>query len=150
VTRGWWRSQRAAFRSPGRDRGASSVELVILAPIMIIVSLLIVQYAIWFDARHAALAAAQEGDLVAREDASVNQNEWRALAADAATSYFRGLGTRVITGLSAKTGTSAGEMVSVTVSGKVTGIFPLGVSVTVSGPVECFRTQVSHGAGCAP
>jgi Flp pilus assembly protein TadG len=149
VTRGGWRSQLAACRGPGRDRGASALELVILAPTLIIVSLLIVQFAIWFDARHAALAAAQEGDLVAREDASVN-NGWQNLARTAAENYYYGLDTSVISKLAAKTGTGAGQTVSVTVSGKLTGIFPLDVSVTVSGPVECFRTQVSGGKGCAP
>jgi len=43
-------------------------------------SLLIVQFAIWFDARHAALAAAQQGDLVAREDAATNPGGWQVLA----------------------------------------------------------------------
>ena len=39
-------------------------------------------------------------------------------------------------------------MVSVTVSGKMTGIWPLTISETVSGPIECFRTQASQGAAC--
>jgi Flp pilus assembly protein TadG len=154
VTRGSWQRRPAASRGlaacrgPGRDRGASAVELAILAPALILVSLLIVQFAIWFDARHAALAAAQEGDLVAREDAFVNQAGWSGLAQNAATSYYRGLDTSVISQVTAQTGRGAGDTVSVTVSGKVTGIFPLNVSVTVSGPVECFRTQASQGAAC--
>ena len=74
----------------GRDRGASAVELAILAPALIFASLLIIQFALWFDARHAALAAAQEGDLVAREDAFANQAGWPALAQTAATSYYQG------------------------------------------------------------
>ena len=69
---------RARLARGGRDRGASAVELAILAPALIFASLLIVQFAIWFDARHAALAAAQQGDLVAREDASVNPAAGRA------------------------------------------------------------------------
>jgi Flp pilus assembly protein TadG len=133
-----------------RDRGASAVELAILAPALILVSLLIVQFAIWFDARHAALAAAQEGDLVAREDASVNQGGWQGLAETAATNYYRGLDTSVISGLKAQAVTGPDQTVSVTVSGKLTSIVPLSVSVTVSGPVECFRTQASQGTGCAP
>jgi Flp pilus assembly protein TadG len=132
-----------------RDRGASAVELVILAPTLIIVSLLIVQFAIWFDAQHAALAAAQEGDLVAREDAAISSG-WQGLAATAAENYYRGLGTGVLSDVLAQTGTGAGETVSVTVSGKLAGVFPRTVTVTVSGPVECFRTQASQGTGCAP
>jgi hypothetical protein len=38
--------------------------------------------------------------------------------------------------------------VSVTVSGRLTGIFPLTISETVSGPGECFRTAQSGGANC--
>ena len=87
MIRGRWRRGLAAARARlasdrDRDRGASAVELAILAPTLIIVSLLIVQFAIWFDAQHAALAAAQQGDLVAREDAAVNQGGWTALAAE--------------------------------------------------------------------
>jgi Flp pilus assembly protein TadG len=147
VIRGRWRSRLAALRA--RDRGASAVELVILAPTLIIVSLLIVQFAIWFDAQHAALAAAQEGDLVAREDAAISSG-WQGLAATAAENYYRGLGTGVLSDVLAQTGTGAGETVSVTVSGKLAGVFPRTVTVTVSGPVECFRTQASQGTGCAP
>ena len=156
VTRGRRRSRLAAFRARGRDRdrdrdrGASAVELVILAPTLIIVSLLIVQFAIWFDAQHAALAAAQEGDLVAREDAATNSNGWQGLATTAAENYYRGLGTGVLSDVSALTHTGTGETVSVTVSGKLAGVFPRTVTVTVSGPVECFRTQASGGTGCAP
>ena len=91
MTRGRWRRGFAAVRILGRilgrarlafkgDRGASAVELAILAPALIFASLLIVQFAIWFDARHAALAAAQQGDLVARENAATNRGCWQALA----------------------------------------------------------------------
>ena len=132
----------------GRDRGASAVELAILAPALIFASLLIVQFAIWFDARHAALAAAQQGDLVAREDASVNPGGWQALAENAATSYYRGLNTSVISAVTAQATRGQGTMVSVTVQGKMTGIWPLTISETVSGPIECFRTQASQGAAC--
>ena len=63
----------------GTDRGASAVELVILAPALIFVSMLIVQFALWLDATHAALAAAQEGDRAART-AEFNQANWRQTA----------------------------------------------------------------------
>ncbi len=155
VIRGRLRPRLAAFRDRARgafragDRGSSAVELVILAPTLIIVSLLIVQFAIWFDAQHAALAAAQEGDLVAREDAATSSG-WQGVAMTAAENYYRGLGTGVLSDVVARTGTGAGETVSVTVSGNLAGVFPRTVTVTVSGPVECFRTQASGGTGCAP
>jgi len=148
VTRGRLRRRLAVARARGRDRGASAVELAILAPALIFVSLLIVQFAIWFDARHAALAAAQQGDLVAREDAATNPGGWQGLAQNAATSYYKGLNTSLISGVTAQTAQGQNGTVSVTVSGKMTGIWPLTISETVSGPVECFRTQQSQGTAC--
>ena len=140
---------RARLARGGRDRGASAVELAILAPALIFASLLIVQFAIWFDARHAALAAAQQGDLVAREDASVNPGGWQGLAESAATSYYRGLNTSLISGVTAQAAPRRSNgMVSVTIRGKLTGIWPLTISETVTGPIECFRTQASQGVAC--
>jgi Flp pilus assembly protein TadG len=133
----------------GRDRGASAVELAILAPALIFASLLIIQFALWFDARHAALAAAQEGDLVAREEAFANQAGWPALAQTAATNYYQGLDTSLLSAVTAQaTPGTVAETVSVTVSGKLTGVWPLTITETVTGPIECFRTQASAGAAC--
>lgn len=135
-------------RPPGGDRGASAVELAILAPALILASLLIIQFALWFDARHAALAAAQEGDLVARDDAAVSQARWTGLAERAAASYYRGLDTGVLSAVSAHASAGPGNTVSVTVSGSLTGVWPLTISETVAGPVECFRTETSRGVSC--
>ncbi len=132
----------------GDDRGASAVELAILAPALIFLSMLIVQFALWFDARHAALAAAQEGDLVAREYSSVNPAGWPALAQNAATSYYSGLDTSLISQVTAHAMDKGEGTVSVTVTGNLNGVWPLQVSETVSGPIECFRTQASQGAAC--
>ena len=148
MTRGRLRRRLAVARGRGRDRGASAVELAILAPALIFVSLLIVQFAIWVDARHAALAAAQQGDLVARENAATNPGGWQGLARSAATSYYKGLNTSLISGVTAQTAQGQDGTVSVTVQGKMTGIWPLTISETVSGPIECFRTQASQGAAC--
>jgi pilus assembly protein CpaE len=130
------------------DRGSSAVELAILGPVLIFASLLIIQFALWFDARHAALAAAKEGDLVAREEASVNPGGWTGLAENAATRYYQGLDTSVLTAIAAHAAPGGGNTVSVTVSGQLRGIWPLTISETVTGPVECFRTQASQGANC--
>jgi Flp pilus assembly protein TadG len=144
----WWRAVLDRCRAQGPDRGASAVELAILAPALLLASLLIIQFALWFDARHAALAAARQGDLVARENASVNQGGWPALAENAATSYYRGLDTSLLSAVTAQATRGNGSTVSVTVSGKLTGVWPLTISETVSGPIECFRTQASQGAAC--
>jgi Flp pilus assembly protein TadG len=148
VARRGLRAVLAAGRNEGRDRGASAVELAILAPALLFASLLIIQFALWFDARHAALAAAQQGDLVAREDAFSNQAGWAGLAKTAAETYYTGLDTSVLSAVTAQAKTGHANTVSVTVKGKLTGVWSLTISETVTGPIECFRTQVSQGAAC--
>lgn len=133
-----------------RDRGSSAVELAILAPVLIMMTMLIVQFAIWFDARHAALAAAQAGDRIAREEAASNQ-AWATDAETEANNYFHALDTSVITLVNMPTATRMpGNEVAVTVQGNVNGVIPIPmrISVTVSGPIECFRTQVTGGMQC--
>lgn len=140
------RRLRARLRD---DRGSSAVELAILAPALIIISLLIVQFALWFDARHAALAAAQEGDRIARQDAAVNPGNWQGIAESNAMNYFNGLDTSVLAHVTATAGYAPGNSVSVTVKGTLNGILRIAITETVSGPVECFRTQVSQGTQCS-
>jgi Flp pilus assembly protein TadG len=143
--------RRARLRLLRRDtdRGASAIELVILAPALIFVSMLIVQFALWLDATHAALAAAQEGDRTARE-AEFNQSDWQQTATQVAMNYYHGLDTSVLADVSVSriTYDQGANTVSVTVSGKLSGIFPLAISETASGPVECFRTSASEGTNC--
>ena len=133
----------------GADRGASAIELVILAPALIFVSMLVVQFALWLDATHAALAAAQEGDRAARA-AEFNSSGWQQTATQVAMNYYRGLDTSVLGNVSVSQVRfdATTNTVAVTVSGRLSGIFPLTVSETVSGPVECFRTAASKGASC--
>src|SRR5579859_2140091 len=89
------------------DRGSSAVELAILAPALIMMTMLIIQFAIWFDARHAALAAAQAGDRIARAEAATNQ-AWASDAENEANSYFHALDTSVITLVNMPTATRTG------------------------------------------
>jgi Flp pilus assembly protein TadG len=142
-------SWRRRLFGPDRDGGASAVELVILAPALIFVSMLVVQFAVWLDATHAALAAASEGDRAARETEAVSPG-WQQTATRVALNYYHGLDTSVLGHVSVSriTFDAAAGTVSVTVSGRLAGIFPLTVSETVSGPVECFRTAASEGADC--
>ena len=130
------------------DHGSSAVELAILAPGLIIVSLLIIQFSLWFDARHAALAAAQEGDRAAREEAFVNPSGWQSIAEGNAMNYYQALDTSVLSQVTARAAYAPGNSVSVTVSGQLNGIWPLTISETVTGPVECFRTLQSQGQKC--
>jgi hypothetical protein len=135
----------------GGDRGSSAIELVILAPALIFVSLLIVQFALWLDATHAALAAAQEGDRTARETEFTNP-AWQQTATQDALGYYHGLDTSVLANVSVTQVNydQATNTVALTVSGTLRGIFPLTITETVTGPVECLRATPSQGVNCAP
>ena len=129
-----------------------------LAPAFLGVVMLIVQFGLWFDARQIALAAAQVGARVAREEYFDEHNAWSGDATSAATSYYNGLNTHLLGTLTATPvmGLQNGTPdVGVTVSG------PLGFSVfswfgttwtiteTVTGPAECFHPAALDGA-CSP
>ena len=156
--RQWRRGLRAFVRKRVRsDRGASAIELVIIAPILLFASMLIIWFAMWFDARHAAIAAAQEGDLVARQEAGNPQlsGTWEGDAQTAAVRFYQGLDTSVLQQLSAtavpasaQSQAGAIEDVSVTVSGTLNWLVPIKISVTVSGPEECFHTVDTGGTQC--
>ena len=133
------------------DRGSSVVELAVLAPAFLMIIMLIVQFGLWFNARQAALAAAQAGAQIARENAAVTAN-WPALAEQASTSYYDTLNTSLLSSLRANAHGDRANQVFVTVSG------PMGYSVfnffgikwtiteTAGGPVECFRPAGAAGA----
>jgi len=152
---------RAAWHATGRltrsDRGSSAVELAFLAPAFLGVIMLIIQFGLWFNAREAALAAAQAGARVAREEAGDEPSQtWQGDASSTAESYYRALNTHLLGSLIATpAGSPASGNVGVTVSG------PLGYSVfswfgstwtvteTVTGPVECFH-PAADGEACGP
>ena len=68
---------------------------MILAPALIFVSMLVIQFALWLDASHAALSAAQEGDRAARV-AESSQTDWQQTATQVAMNYYHGLDTSVL------------------------------------------------------
>jgi Flp pilus assembly protein TadG len=145
------RRRRFASRTRRDDRGASVVELAVLAPGFLMVIMLIVQFGLWFNARQAALAAAQAGAQVAREDAAISPGGWQAAAQQASTKYYDGLNSSLLSSLTANAWGDPANQVHVTVSG------PMGYSVfnffgikwtiteTAGGPVECFRPAAKPG-----
>ena len=156
--------QRAAQRRPGpkragqrrgrwwrADRGVSTVELAVLAPALLLLCMLIVQFGLWFNARQAALAAAQAGAAVARQDAATEPG-WQTVAQTAATKYYKELNTKLLGKLNATAWGNRATNVYVTVSGPLAyTVFPffglhLTVSATAGGPVECFRPGNLGGA----
>jgi Flp pilus assembly protein TadG len=146
-----WYAARRLARS---DRGSSAVELAFLAPAFLGVIMLIIQFGLWFNAREIALAAAQAGARVAREEAGDKALLWNDDAPTTAESYYRALNSHLLGSLTATpAGSPESGDVGVTVSG------PLGYSVfswfgstwtvteTVTGPVECFHA-VAIGNAC--
>jgi Flp pilus assembly protein TadG len=126
------------------------VELAVLAPALMLLCMLILQFGLWFNARQAALAAAQAGATVAREEAATNGG-WPGNAEAAATQYFRGLNTHLLGALTARASGDPHTSVFVTVQGplgfSVFSFFnlKLTVSATAGGPVECFRPAGQGG-----
>lgn len=135
-----------------RDRGSSAAELVILAPVLLLLIWLTVQYAMYTQGRQVAQAAAQIGDRVARQDVNTVPN-WQALAEQSARSYYQGLGTRVLgrNGITVIATPAGSGRVTVTVKAQVASILlglKLPISEQASGPVECFRPDRSGGRQC--
>ena len=141
------------------DRGASAIELAILTPLLLLASFMIITFAMWFFACHAALAAAQEGDLVAREEADnpVFSGNWQGDAQKYAVGFYHGLNTSALTSVSATASLAGGysltgggtvQDVSVTVTGSLNWLWSMTISETVSGPEECFHTAASGGTAC--
>ncbi len=140
------------LRPARAERGSSAAELAILAPALMMICMLILQFGLWFNARQAALSAAQAGALVAREQAAANPG-WAGAAQQAATRYYAGLHTSLLSKLIAQASGNARTNVYVTVRGplgySVFGFFGLNltISATAGGPVECFRPPGARGCG---
>jgi Flp pilus assembly protein TadG len=145
----WSSRLRAAVRS---DRGTSAVELAVLAPALMMICMLILQFGLWSNARQVALAAAQAGARLAREQAATNP-DWAGAAQTAAAQYYHGLHSSLLSKLTAQASGNAQTNVYVTVSGplgySVFSFFGLDltISATAGGPVECFRPAGQMGCG---
>jgi Flp pilus assembly protein TadG len=142
---------RGRLRQSGAgDRGSSVVELAILAPLMLLIIWMTIQYALYFEARQVALEAAQVGARYAEQYETKDVN-WQVDAQNAAKSYYTGLGTRVIGGLQARAISPQAGEVQVTVTGNVASILlgiPIHIQEVSSGPIECFRPDTALGEAC--
>lgn len=131
-----------ACQGPGeRETGASSIELVLLAPLVILSILLVGQFVMWYQARHVAIAAAQAGARVARD--TEQGAAWQGPAVTAAQSYARQIGGSLLQGTSASP-VGGGNERGVEVVGNAPSIIPIPgltfrIDETSQGPTECFR-----------
>jgi Flp pilus assembly protein TadG len=124
------------------DRGASTLELALLTPILLFVILFVIQFAMVYHARHVALAAAQSAARVAREQRS---GDWMSAARTEAFSYVDKIGPELLTAVRADMGQDRNNNRWVTVGGYAVEVVPFvkfHVSERSGGPVECFRPDV--------
>jgi Flp pilus assembly protein TadG len=116
-----------------RDRGASSVEVVVLFPLVFLLLLGMVQGGLWFHARAVALGAAQEGARVAAAETST-----AGAGIAAATSFIADAGSGVVVD-PAVTGSRTGTTATVTVTGQAQSLVPFlnpSVAQSASFPTE--------------
>lgn len=117
------------------ERGSVSVQLVVATPLMLLMVMLIVQFALWQHAMHVAEAAAQQGVTAARvyggSDAD-GQNSAQAELSNFSHSIVVDPSVAV---------TRTATTVQITVSGHVETVVPglsLPVHVVANGPIERF------------
>ena len=124
------------------ERGAVSAELVIATPLLLLLIMGVIQFALWEHAEHIASAVAQQGVSVGRlqgETAAAGQHE--------AQSVLDQLGPTVLSH-SNITATRTATTTTVTVTGQaesIVGIFTLPVKAVAVGPNEVYTD-----AGAAP
>lgn len=121
------------LRAIPRDRGSSSVEIVVLLPLVFLLLFAMVQGGLWFHARAIALGAAQEGARVAAAESSS-----AAAGITAATSFVADAGNGVVLN-PAVTGSRSATTATISVTGQAQSLIPFlnpAVAQSASFPVE--------------
>ena len=88
-------------RSPRDDRGMTAIEFVVLTPLLFLLLMLTVQFALYLFAKQAATAAVQDGARTAREEAASKgctdtTGTWQQDAVTAAAARAQALGGQLI------------------------------------------------------
>ena len=121
-------------RSHG-DHGASTAELAVVTPLLLVLVLASVHVGLWFHAHQIVTAAAQEAARAARAELATDADGYQK-----AEQMLTDLGPRSVTD-PAVTVTRAGSTVTVTVTGQAPAVIPglvLDVSATAASPIEEF------------
>ena len=126
---------RGRVAARAADAGYSTIEAVITLPALIVMTMLVVQYALLWHGRHVAEAAAQNGLRVARGyDSTATAGQ------DAATAYLAQVAPNLLTAPSV-TATRTATTVTVQVRAGLLSVVPLAdldVAAQAAGPVERF------------
>jgi hypothetical protein len=136
---GMWRRPRSR-----RDGGASSIEFVLLTPVLFTLIFGAVQFALYFHARHVAIAAAQAGARVARASADKHPDAWKTAAIHKSSEYVTHLGGDL---LRLQDGTPEavspnGDVVGVRIRALAPSVIPMvdiPINVESVGPIERFE-----------
>jgi Flp pilus assembly protein TadG len=131
------RLARAARRRLAGDRGAGSAELVVAAPLLMLLILLVIQFGIWAHATHVAQATAEEALAAARV-----QGGTAAAGQDRASQVLGQIGGAILISPHV-TITRTATTVTVTITADAERVVPLPglalpVTVTVTAPAERF------------
>ena len=118
------------------EHGSSSLQTVLVMPLLLLLITLIVQFALWYHAAHIATAAAQDGARAARvEGGTATDGHTRA------QQVLDQLGSGVVTGPTI-TATRDGNVARVEVHGYAPQLVPgvrLPIDAVSQGPIERFR-----------
>jgi Flp pilus assembly protein TadG len=126
------------------DRGAGAAEIVIAVPLLMVLILLIVQFAIWAHASSVAQATAEEALAAARV-----QGGSAATGQQRATQVLAQIGSSVLISPHI-TVTRTGATATVQITGTAEEVLPVPglsfpVHITVTGPVERFVPATAQG-----
>lgn len=142
-------SVRARLRERGSERGASSLELVLYMPLLMMAIFLTVQFSLVYLGNQVISSSARQAARVARSGDGAEANaveQANAVAQDYAARVGHGLVTNVLVDITRVDGASGPE-IRVVVSGQalqlVPGVAAPKVSKVVQGPVESFRADTS-------
>ncbi|MGH9055263.1 MAG: TadE/TadG family type IV pilus assembly protein [Acidimicrobiales bacterium] len=131
--------RRRLGRAVVRDeRGAVAAELVIATPLLLLLIMGVIQFALWQHAEHIASAVAQQGVAVGRL-----QGETAAGGQAQARTVLDQLGSSVLAGADI-TATRTDATTTITVTGhaeSIVGIFSLPVKAVAVGPTEQYTTE---------
>lgn len=133
---------RRLRRALAGDRGSVSAELVIATPLLLLMLLVIVQFALWSHATHIAQAAASQGLAAARA-----QGGTAAAGSASAQQMLDQLARGPLTGPSVNADRAA-TSASIRISGTATSVIPflhLPVHAEAVGPVERFVPDLASG-----
>ncbi|MEN8649731.1 TadE/TadG family type IV pilus assembly protein [Streptomyces sp. 21So2-11] len=132
---------RGLFKGRSDDRGDASIEMAIILPVVILLTMMIVQACVAYYAKQIALTAAREGV----QAATAYQSTDAAGAARARAVLTRVAGDSLL-GPGVSTAGSTGERATVTVTGRAPSVLPGldGITVTQSASAPRERWTVKQ------